>query len=225
MVAQPGPIGSSSSTRSRTSTPDRQPAAPPWRRSTAGRRRLELAEANLQSRRGARAQRWHQQGRARPATPGGPGRSRRTSIRPFSGLRDPGRPRPSRPAARGQDLTDVPPTSTRPSPPSARRWRRCSRARPSSATLRQPGTHTPKQAIERILQAGPGGQPRPHLRRTSFPDAPADQAGRGQAAPGPARPGPGRAEPPLLRRRQRDRRRGDPPQRQPRQQRLRSGRA
>ncbi len=64
--------------------------------SRASRRRLELAKANLKRGEELAAERRHQQGRPRPAPADGQGRRGGRRASPAGGLRDPGRPRPSR---------------------------------------------------------------------------------------------------------------------------------
>ena len=139
---------------------------------------------------------------------------------PAGRLPDSRRPSACRPSpATGDDLTDVPADLNQTFSAVARRRRRCSRPRRSSASPLS-FNQTPKADARRLLQARPGGQHRSHPTRSSCRTRPPSSRPR-PSCPGPARPRPGRAEPPLLRRRQRDRRRRDPPQRQPRQQRRR----
>ena len=85
-------------------------------------------------------------------------------------------------------------------------------------------SQTPQQALDEFARRDKEGNIDRILERM-VPEAPAVRQAEAKLLQARARPRPGRAEPPLLRHRQRDRRRGDQPQRQPRQQRLRRGRA
>ena len=72
---------------------------------------------------------------------------------------------------KGHNLGEVPPISTTNSPPSGRRWGSCSKRGPARLLPRCMGRNA-ESGHGGLLQAGPRGQSRPHLRRM-IPHAPA----------------------------------------------------
>ena len=93
----------------------------------------------------------------------GPGRRGGRRAGPRGGLRRPGSPSACRRTPRGQRPDrGARRTSTRPSPPSARRWPTWSRPWPSSAARSAPSTLTPQQALDEFRKRDKDGEHRPH---------------------------------------------------------------
>ena len=184
---------------------------------------LDRARADFDRARTALQPRRDRPGGIRPAPRGRAGGRGRWSTRPSKRSTRRGSPSACRRAPRRESCPTSPPTSTRPSPASARRWPRWSRAWRRSAFPWPRVDQTPKQALAEFISRDKEGNIDRILERI-VPEAPAVRQAEAKLLQ--AQRDLAQAE---LNLRycdvvERDRRRGDPPQRQPGQQRRRSGR-